>query len=156
MADWDPNSIADLDLHPLLLLFYVSKLQMYENTILLFLLAVIFNTTISAGATDVTKWSYSDWNKDSAVSWEKKWKIDHWAYPKDHQHDVTIVNDPQYETIKVLRVTYPKGSYNPSSFPVGGVGFYAKPINIPENAQIVNLTYQVYFPYQFEWKLGML
>ncbi|KAI8582355.1 hypothetical protein K450DRAFT_197087 [Umbelopsis ramanniana AG] len=127
-----------------------------KNTVLLFLLAVFSNTKISVGATADTKWSFLNWNKDSAISWEEKWKIDHWAYPRDHQQDITIVNDPQYETIKVLRVTYPKDSYNPSSFPVGGVGFYAKPIPIPEKARIIKLTYQVYFPYTFEWKLGML
>ncbi|KAI9285719.1 hypothetical protein BC943DRAFT_322891 [Umbelopsis sp. AD052] len=125
-----------------------------KKIILLYLLAVVFNKRSSAGATAETKWSYVDWNKDSAISWGKKWKIDHWAYPKDHQQDVTIVNDPQYDTIKVMRVTYPKGSYNPSSSPVGGVGFYAKPILIPKNAGIIKLTYQVYFPNAFEWKLG--
>jgi hypothetical protein len=129
---------------------------MYLNTsILLFLLAFVFNTATSATIASDTKWSFSNWNKDTATSWEKKWKIDHWAYPKDHQQDATIENDPQNKMIKVLRVMYPEGSYNPSSLPVGGVGFYAKPVTLPENARIIKLTYQVYFPNEFEWRLGM-
>lgn len=100
------------------------------------------------------KWSYADWSKDSVTSWHKKWNIVQWAYPSNEQQNVAIVQDPLNKRSKVLRVKYPKGSWNPSGSPVGGVGFYAKPISIPVSARTVTLTYQVFFPHGFNWKLG--
>ena len=38
--------------------------------------------------------------------------------------------------VNILKVKYPKGSSNPSGPIVGGVGFYAKPINLVCNQEI--------------------
>lgn len=54
----------------------------------------------------------------------------------------------------VLRVYYPAGSYKPSSTPVGGIGFYASPLNIPADANTVTFTYQVYFPSGYNFVKG--
>jgi hypothetical protein len=48
-----------------------------------------------------------------------------------------IVND-------TLKVFYPKGSYSPSKTPQGGIGFFASPVKIFPEEEVV-LEYQVYF-----------
>lgn len=68
--------------------------------------------------------------------------------------DVSIVKDPVSKQDKVLRILYPKGSYNPSGSRIGGAGFYAKPINIPVDTQTITLTYQVLFPQGFDFQRG--
>lgn len=52
-----------------------------------------------------------------------------------------------------LKVFYPQGSYSPSKFPQGGIGFYASPESIFP-AEDVMLTYEVRFDDTFNPVLG--
>lgn len=53
---------------------------------------------------------------------------------------------------KTLKVTYPAGSYNPSSPHRGGFQFYAQPKVFP--AQQITFSYRVMFPSGFNWVKG--
>ena len=50
-------------------------------------------------------------------------------------------------------IRYPAGSYKPSAIPVGGLGFYADPLDL-STAKTVTLSYQVYFPSNFNFVKG--
>ena len=52
-----------------------------------------------------------------------------------------------------LKVVYPKGSYKPSSNPIGGIGIYASPPSIFP-VEEATLTYQLYFDAKFQPVLG--
>jgi hypothetical protein len=74
------------------------------------------------------------------------WNISKIGWGKDNKnHD--ILNDGS------LKVFYPKGSYSPSKFPQGGIGFYASPENIFP-AQELMFSYDVKFDETFQAVLG--
>lgn len=53
----------------------------------------------------------------------------------------------------MLAVKYPKDSIDPKAATQGGVGFYAAPLDLSA-ANNVSLTYQVFFPADFQWAKG--
>ncbi|KAK7035914.1 hypothetical protein R3P38DRAFT_610178 [Favolaschia claudopus] len=53
----------------------------------------------------------------------------------------------------VLRLLYPAHSANPAAKPVGGAEFYATPLDLAD-AQVVEMTYSVFFPAGFTWVKG--
>ncbi|KAK9765576.1 hypothetical protein K7432_005997 [Basidiobolus ranarum] len=66
-----------------------------------------------------------------------------------------LVPDPTDFNTTVLKVIYPKGSRNPAHYPRGGIGFDAVPISLQDGVgQTVRLSYQVYFPEDFDFKHG--
>ncbi|KAI9288784.1 hypothetical protein BC943DRAFT_334131 [Umbelopsis sp. AD052] len=102
-------------------------------------------------------WSWPNWNSysDSTdAQWQAAWNITNWSYPHTSGENHNIVANPTDSSEKVLRVFYPAGSYKPSSTPVGGIGFYASPLNIPANANTVTFTYQVYFSSGYNFVQG--
>lgn len=120
---------------------------MYHFTFLpVFLLAI----QLASAASD---WSFSNWNGYTSTSWPKEWNVVQWSYPHN-MNDVSIVSDPISKQNQVLRILYPKGSYNPSGSKIGGAGFYAKPIHIPVDTRTITLTYQVLFPQGFDFNRG--
>ncbi|KAG2183131.1 hypothetical protein INT43_006126 [Umbelopsis isabellina] len=118
---------------------------MYLSTLLPVFLIVI---QLASAASD---WSFANWNGYTSTSWSKKWNVVQWSYPHN-MNDVAIVSDPVSKQDKVLRILYPKGSYNPSGTKIGGAGFYAKPMDIPADTRTITLTYQVLFPLGFDFK----
>jgi hypothetical protein len=52
---------------------------------------------------------------------------------------------------KVIRVIYPKNSYNPSGSVLGGFNFYAQPIDLFNKARF---QYKVFFKTRFNWVKG--
>ncbi|KAJ3212652.1 hypothetical protein HDU67_003680 [Dinochytrium kinnereticum] len=77
------------------------------------------------------------------------WNVS-WSYGRNN---VRVVDDPTALTENVIRVSYPEGSFKPSSTPVGGFGISAQPLNLKTN-QTVTLEYQVFFPNDFDFNLG--
>ncbi|KAJ2964733.1 hypothetical protein NQZ79_g251 [Umbelopsis isabellina] len=104
-------------------------------------------------ASAASDWSFSNWNGYTSTSWPKEWNVVQWSYPHN-MNDVSIVSDPISKQNQVLRILYPKGSYNPSGSKIGGAGFYAKPIHIPVDTRTITLTYQVLFPQGFDFNRG--
>jgi hypothetical protein len=64
-----------------------------------------------------------------------------------------LVADPIGSGEIVMRVVYPKGSFKPSASIVGGIGFYANPVNLA-SAKTVTLEYKVFFPVGFDFVKG--
>lgn len=64
-----------------------------------------------------------------------------------------IDNIPFTPNDTILKVYYPKGSYSPSKYPVGGIGFFASPKNIFMANEVI-FKYQVFFDKTFEPVLG--
>jgi hypothetical protein len=62
-------------------------------------------------------------------------------------HQIAV--DPATNIGNVLRANYPAGSYKPSAEIVGGFGIYACPPSIFP-AQSVRMSYEVYFPANFD------
>jgi hypothetical protein len=62
-------------------------------------------------------------------------------------HQIAV--DPATNIGNVLQVNYPAGSYKPSGAIVGGIGVYACPPSIFP-AQSVRMSYEVYFPANFD------
>ncbi|KAF7353818.1 Polysaccharide lyase family 14 protein [Mycena venus] len=59
-------------------------------------------------------------------------------------------------TSVALQLLYPARSANPAAKPVGGAEFYATPLDLAQ-AQVVEMTYSVFFPADFNWvKCGKL
>lgn len=79
------------------------------------------------------------------TSWKsnKDWRIVSDSIGKGY---IEIING------NILKATYPKGSYNPSSRFHGGFQFNAQPKVFP--SQQITLTYQVLFPIGFRWVKG--
>jgi hypothetical protein len=63
------------------------------------------------------------------------------------------VEDPVDRNLTTLRVRYPAKSFKPSVKPVGGTGFYAKPVDL-SNSTIVTLEYDLLFPAGFDFVKG--
>lgn len=74
------------------------------------------------------------------------WNISKIGWGKDNQNHQVLEDGS-------LKVFYPEGSYTPSKFPQGGIGFYASPSDIfPANDLI--LSYDVKFDDTFQAVLG--
>lgn len=128
---------------------------------LLLLLAFCIHSVLSAPQ-HVETWRFDNWSKfknDKAAkggSWASEWgipKSSGWAWPKDGGN-YDIVKDPSGSSDMVLRVEYPKGSSNPANTPQGGIGFYAQPIELREEAKLVVLEYKLFFPKGFDFVKG--
>ncbi|KAJ3145504.1 hypothetical protein HDU86_000890 [Geranomyces michiganensis] len=65
----------------------------------------------------------------------------------------SVVPDPAGGRDKVMKVTYPARSFNPSGRPIGGTGFYAQPADI-SSATTVSLEYRIFFPKGFNFVKG--
>lgn len=74
------------------------------------------------------------------------WNISKIGWGKDNQNH-EVLDDGS------LRVFYPRGSYTPSKFPQGGVGFYASPQYIFPTDEI-EVNYEVKFDETFQSVLG--
>jgi hypothetical protein len=74
------------------------------------------------------------------------WNISNIAWGKNNKNH-EILND------KTLKVFYPKGSYTPSIYPQGGIGFYASPESILPANEVI-FKYQVRFDETFNPMLG--
>ncbi|KAI9490048.1 hypothetical protein BDB00DRAFT_980116 [Zychaea mexicana] len=129
----------------------------------LFLLVITLVHVVTAtGET----WSFKNWNKfkDAKTdgdneSWFKAWgiaKSDGWSWPHkgDSVSNHKIVKDPAKTGEEVLQVAYPKGSSNPGGSTQGGIGFYAQPLHLRNEAKTVVLEYSVYFPKKFQFVKG--
>ncbi|KAI8073288.1 hypothetical protein BC940DRAFT_357782 [Gongronella butleri] len=84
----------------------------------------------------------------------------HWNVSNQIQgsRDVKFVNDPSLSSQSVLRVFYPKGSFSPagsrsSGSVEGGVLFHSRPFGKNQYNKAL-LSYDVYFPPDFDWVLG--
>jgi len=79
---------------------------------------------------------------------EDVWNIQNVGYNNKKQSIINLSDGTQ-----ALKVVYPKGSYEPSKNPIGGLGIYASP---PEAfaAEEATFTYQLYFDDNFEPVLG--
>ena len=64
-----------------------------------------------------------------------------------------FVPDPAGGPQNVIKVRYPAGSYKPAAKPLGGITFYANPIDMTK-ANIVTLEYKVFFPSGFNFVKG--
>ncbi|TPX60718.1 hypothetical protein PhCBS80983_g01620 [Powellomyces hirtus] len=113
----------------------------------------------SAGFCDTGKGKSSQKSsKPSSSSWEmttfhdglEPINIVKTSYGEDNRE---IVPDPAGSGDKVLRVTYPAGSYNPSGKPRGGTGFYAQPVDL-SHATAVSFEVQMFFPKGFDFVKG--
>ncbi|SCZ97717.1 BZ3500_MvSof-1268-A1-R1_Chr4-3g07402 [Microbotryum saponariae] len=85
----------------------------------------------------------------------KKWV---WGYPSN----VKIVQGvpaskwtggKQLDSSSALQVAYPKGSRNPSKYPIGGVGLYSEKLDLSQ-ASNVSFSYSVFFEKGFEFNKG--
>ncbi|SCV69074.1 BQ2448_2094 [Microbotryum intermedium] len=85
----------------------------------------------------------------------KKWV---WGYPQN----VKVVQGvpaskwaggKQLDSASALQVAYPKGSRNPSKYPIGGVGLYSEKLDLSQ-ASNVSLSYSVFFEKGFEFNKG--
>lgn len=74
------------------------------------------------------------------------WNISKIGWGKDNQNH-QILNDGS------LKVFYPEGSYTPSKFPQGGIGFYASPQDVFPATDLI-LSYNVKFDETFQPVLG--
>lgn len=74
------------------------------------------------------------------------WKISKIGWGKDNKNH-QVLDDGS------LKIFYPKGSYSPSKFPQGGIGFYASPENMFP-AQDLIFSYDVKFDETFQSVLG--
>ncbi|KAH8554247.1 hypothetical protein BGW37DRAFT_483991 [Umbelopsis sp. PMI_123] len=105
-------------------------------------------------------WSYPDFNGASGSSWKSQWKISQWAYPQPHQSsgkngNLALVSNPTNSSEQVMQIAYPKGTWNPAASPqIGGVGFYASPLTVPNTVRNLSLTYDAYFPQGFNFNKG--
>ncbi|KAI9256650.1 hypothetical protein BDA99DRAFT_547913 [Phascolomyces articulosus] len=113
-------------------------------------------------------WSFKNWNKyksqkkspaGETEGWFKAWGIpkeDGWAWPHKGESVTNheIVKDPANKKEQVLKVNYPKGSNSPNSDPQGGVGFYAQPFKLKQEAKTLVFEYKVYFPKKFQFVKG--
>ncbi|KAI9256651.1 hypothetical protein BDA99DRAFT_516986 [Phascolomyces articulosus] len=152
--------------------------------LLLFLIVFIITTSqyVMASTTYSVKqvWTFKNWNNyindtsDDTSAWRKAWGIppnstEGWIWPSGRGTDYNnhrVVDDPAViipigeeesrGVEKVLQITYPKGSINPKGTlgPQGGIGFYAEPIVLHEQAKFAIFEYQVYFPKDFDFVLG--
>lgn len=122
---------------------------------------LLYHSVLSAPQ-HVETWRFDNWSKyknDKAAkggSWASEWgipKSSGWAWPKDGGN-YDIVKDPSGSSDMVLRVEYPKGSSNPANTPQGGIGFYAQPIELREEAKLVVLEYKLFFPKGFDFVKG--
>lgn len=96
-------------------------------------------------------WAFSNFNKCTAKNFLDTWGVTKDSYGEENRH---IVKDPAGGNDLVLRLTYPKGSYNPQGNPVGGTGIYASPIKIPAGNPTVTFSYDVFFPKGFKFNMG--
>jgi hypothetical protein len=105
-------------------------------------------------------WSLASFNGQNANSWKSQFGVHQWAYPQPgdksgSNSNLNLVPNPTNSTEQVMQINYPKGTWNPADSPViGGVGFYAAPIQVPSTAKNISLTYDVYFPNGFQFNKG--
>lgn len=79
-------------------------------------------------------------------SGENTWNITKVGWGRDNtNHEIVNKN--------LLKVFYPRGSYTPSQYPQGGIGFYASPIDIFP-CDIITFSYEVKFDETFQPNLG--
>jgi hypothetical protein len=133
----------------------------------LFYLVTIVIATFSQTVT-AASWSFKNWDqyaKETASSdptWKSKWHIpdqNGWSWPWNGDgFNYAIVNDPSRSSKEqgILQVTYPTHSMNPTVSPQGGIGFYAQPITLPDSPSLLDLSYQVFFPKNFDFVKGNL
>ncbi|KAI8583487.1 hypothetical protein K450DRAFT_221449 [Umbelopsis ramanniana AG] len=105
-------------------------------------------------------WKSQDFNGHDNNSWKKEWGVSQWAYPQPHQKsgdngNLNLVKNPTNSSGQVMQIAYPKGTWNPAdSTEIGGVGFYASPLQVPSSASSVSLSYDAYFPNGFQFNKG--
>jgi hypothetical protein len=114
----------------------------------------------SSTASGGKNWSFRDFNGENTDSWKAQWKVNQWAYPQpgatsNDNQNFDLVNNPTNSSEKVMQIFYPAGSWNPAdSSTIGGVGFYATPLDIPSSASNITFTYDAYFPAGFDFNKG--
>ncbi|ORX81949.1 hypothetical protein K493DRAFT_320546 [Basidiobolus meristosporus CBS 931.73] len=107
-----------------------------------------FNTSHTVYESRLARRASSSWSSGDSASLNA-WGIEKIAFGKDNYQ---FVKDPAGGSDMVLRVFYPQGSRTPTSpGKQGGVGFYADPIQLQDEA---TLEYQVYFPENFNFVKG--
>jgi hypothetical protein len=133
----------------------------------LFYLVTIVIIALSQTVT-AASWSFKNWDQyakepaSSDPSWKSKWHIpdqNGWSWPWNGDgFNYAIVNDPSRSSKEqgILQVTYPAYSMNPTVSPQGGIGFYAQPIALPDSPSLLDLSYQVFFPKNFDFVKGNL
>lgn len=103
------------------------------------------NTTITPNSTLTEKWAYASIADISGFG-----DIEKDAYGAENR---AYVQDPAGGSSTVLKVKYPAKSVNPSKNPIGGTGFYAKPLDLTKATE-VTLDYKVFFPTGFNFVKG--
>ncbi|TPX33842.1 hypothetical protein SmJEL517_g03303 [Synchytrium microbalum] len=97
-----------------------------------------------------TSWKQPTWSSSSTPSnMLNGWSVSFFAWDAASQ----ITANPDQSGDYVMRVVYPAGSRNPAASPVGGLGFYAEPLDLTY-ASVVTIQFDVYFPSNFNFVLG--
>ncbi|KAJ2958580.1 hypothetical protein NQZ79_g5846 [Umbelopsis isabellina] len=118
------------------------------------------SSSTPSGGSHSKSWSYSDFNGEDGDSWKAQWNVNQWAYPQpsdksDSNQNLNLVPNPTNSSEQVMKIAYPAGSWNPAdSSTIGGVGFYATPLQIPSSANQITFTYDAYFPSGFDFNKG--
>jgi hypothetical protein len=121
--------------------------------------AVVAAQGVSAGKGG-DNWSFNNFNGQNTNSWKSQFGVSQWSYPQPGDKSGTnsnlnFVPNPTNSSEQVMQINYPQGSWNPAdSTVIGGVGFYASPIQIPGTASNLSLTYDAYFPNGFQFNKG--
>lgn len=104
------------------------------------------------------EWIFNNWsnNLDKINTLYKKWNIQGSKKIRYGIENLDFIKNPNNDTEIVMKITYPFGSYIPSNKDnIGGIGFYAKPLDIPKNNKIIiSFQYDVYFQDNFIWNKG--
>lgn len=118
------------------------------------------NSATPSSGSNGKSWSYNNFNGESDNSWKAQWNVNQWAYPQPDDksganQNLNLVPNPTDSSEQVMKIAYPEGSWNPADTnTIGGVGFYATPIDIPSSADTITFTYDAYFPKGFDFNKG--
>ncbi|KAG2178838.1 hypothetical protein INT43_001684 [Umbelopsis isabellina] len=118
------------------------------------------SSSAPSGGSKASSWAYNNFNGENDKSWKAQWNVNQWAYPQpgaksDSNQNLNLVPNPTNSSEQVMKIAYPAGSWNPAdSNTIGGVGFYATPIEIPSSADQITFTYDAYFPKGFDFNKG--
>ena len=88
------------------------------------------------------------WNSNIAT-FPNSWKISHIS----NIDLLSVVNDPQNSTVKVIKIKHPKNSCSSACGIPGGAGFTVKPFD-NFNGNVTTLEYEVFFHSTFDFVKG--
>ncbi|ORZ06014.1 hypothetical protein BCR42DRAFT_427503 [Absidia repens] len=136
----------------------MKLIELVSSTLLV---SYFFEAAAAGSSWNFANWqSYAKETPSSDPSWKSKWHIPDeggWSWPwHANDYNYAVVNDPAKASKEkgVLQVTYPANSMNPDATVQGGIGFYAQPITLARAPALLDLSYQLFFPKNFDFVKG--